>query len=278
MQVHGSVKRDAESGQRLFLVGIDESHVDSRDALLAARSFARYEDRITLMSVLDLVQCTPEKKQTISKAFGSYLAECECKTELILATKGNTIAQGFLKEAIAEDASMLLLGSGTKLSAGALGSVVSEVAINSKRHICIVKPGRALQPKKGKHVILGVAGDVTSKNGVKALLELLNPALDTLEIVTISHHEGKNDQKALAEAEAAVASTGTSIKVSFKFIVRKAGNSIGQVLLDYGDETGASMLAVATSRTSASELGSVSNFIATHGPMSVLILKVPGDG
>ena len=275
MSHYDGPKPDASKGQKLFIVGVDESHVDSHEALLAARSFAKDTDLITLLSVVDKTKANDATKKSILSSFVTY-AQSDDRITVVLAPKDtHSAAETLVNEAKAEDATMMILGSGTKLSQGTLGGTVSDVVKLSKRHILVNKPGRYLAPGKPKIVLFGTLGSDACHAGLVELTSLLNPATDKLAVVTVSHHNGERDKAILKEAQEFLA--GTSLQVTFDFVARTPGESVSAQLIKHADAIEATLLACATSRNmTTNSLGSTTAYVASHGAVSTLILKVGG--
>ena len=262
-----------EDGKNLFLVAVDESHGDSHDAFQAARSFAKPEDRVTLFSVIPKTQISDAKKDHLMKAYVDYTKKDD-QVFIALAPSSDTdsVAKVFVKEAKIEDANILFLGCGSKLSHGTLGSVTDELLKESKRSVCVVKPGTHMKKGKEKEVIYCYVGSDACKDGLVQLLALLNPASgDSLKIVTVSHHEGDKDKAILDSAREVCA--GSAMKIEFQFVKRNSGNSVGEELADFAEKEGATLLSAASHRGKEARLGSTTAWLCKHGPTSTLVMK-----
>lgn len=261
---------------RHVLIGVDESHADSREAIFAGMSFLRwgkqFGDVATIFSVLSKTTVSEAMKKSLLEAYSKYGKEhdFDVRVDTALADKSG-IAECFLHYSREKRVSLLALGGSQK--PGSLGSVVEKLVKESFRHILIARrqphPIRVGEPRT---FLFACDGTPSNLSGFKELLTLISDR-DVVHIVTLSRHFGDKDKAILGEAQALATEFGLSserLKVEF---VTKNTDSIGKQLVEVAIDRNPHVLCVVSSRASVKQLGSTTMFCVTHSPLTLLVIK-----
>lgn len=260
-----------------ILIGVDDSHADSREAMIAGFSFLRSRDHAVLFTVIPKNVASKDIAVALESAYSSYCFEFGFEVKFVTADlpDDKTVAETFLKEARIEKARMLVIGAGGHES-GTLGSVAKELVANAYRHVLVVKRQvNRFQIGKPRVFVFAADGSEANQRALAALASMLHPT-DVVRCVTLSHHNGEKDKHILTDCARIIATANPHLppeNSSYDFVARNQ-DSVGAQLCDFVGDIGAHCLAVASSRESIQVLGSVTMYCVSHSPVSVLVMKV----
>lgn len=260
------------SAHRVILVGVDESHIDSRDAITAANALAvDRSDKVALFSAI-APAVDEDSKRRLLEAYKAYSAT------LVLETAPQNVGdvcQALLKEATRTDATIIAVGAGhSKTTVGTLGSLAGELLKKSSRPVFLVRPHHGIVSGKPRTFAFACDGSEISFEGL-ALLARFVTAQDAVTVFTVSGHHGDKDKAILDRCRQVLVSGGVpDAVVTTTFCGRKEDLPIGAQICAVGEAMAAHILVVASSRLSGTTLGSTAAWVATHSTTSVLVLKV----
>ena len=259
---------------RHVLVGVDESHNDSKDAIVSAMSFASHRDsKMELVSVFGKNTTTPDLKKHLLRAYEDDVrgAPVQVGVRSVISDNAN-VAVAFLEEAHKTKADLLAIGAGAVKSNGSLGSVAQKIVEGSHCNVLVAKRHNvAFVPGAPREFLVAVDNSTASNLGLKQLLALCNDN-DKVSLVVISDRGSDADILDEVIKTNADEIARKSIVVTKKREALK-GRTAGAVLCDLVSHD-VHALVVCSANSSAKALGSTTKYCLGHCPISVLVLKV----
>eukprot|EP00744_Colponema_vietnamica_P016635 GILI01023339.1.p1 GENE.GILI01023339.1~~GILI01023339.1.p1 ORF type:complete len:279 (+),score=43.76 GILI01023339.1:34-870(+) len=267
-----------------IVIGVDESHADSLDAIQSGLTFLSHDGHATLYSVVNKSSGTEaDLKKRLEKAYKEITENhsrqnptaTPVQFHTISPFGSDTVAQSLIKEAMREKATLIAIGAG-RTTSGSLGSVANEIVLRStsahvlicKRHIAKFEQGR------GRTFLIAVDGSIASRVGLKDLIGLCKRG-DIIRAVTVS-----DASKDLAVVEAEVGENKDlinqiGIEVRSEIIPRR-NQTAAEILCEVAAEGAQELQAIVlgSSNGSSTELGSCTKWCVNKCPITVLVMKV----
>ena len=292
-----STKVDATHVINHVVIGVDESHSDSLEAIQGGLSFlgasARPDDaKATLFSVVSKASGTEDilkkrlekiyKDITEDYARANPMQKEPIQFHAISPFGSDSVAVSLIKEANKQKANLIAIGAGKVVASGALGSVANEIVLRSSNaHVLICKRSTTnakFQQNKPRHFLLAVDGSIASREGLHELVTYLCKKGDTIRCVTVS--DNSKDlamvEEEVAHNNAIIAERGVDVHCEH---VPRRNKTAAEVLCELAteeanSEKGLQALVVGSSNGSSTELGSCTKWCVGKCPVSVLVMKI----
>lgn len=278
------------------VIGVDESHSDSLEAIQGGLTFLGCSAtptaaRATLFSVVSKAAGTEaELKKRLEKIYKDLTDTYSRANPLsqpiqfhaIPPFGSDSVATSLIKEANKEKATLIAIGAG-KASSGQLGTVANEIVLRSTiAHVLICKRSTAnakFAQNKPRNFLIAIDGSIASRVGLRELVANLSKKGDTIRAVTVS-----DNSKDLGIVEAEVGENAALIAerglvVSCAHVPRR-NKTAAEVLCELAGEASMSeeqpltALVVGSSNGSSTDLGSCTKWCVQKCPVSVLVMKV----
>ena len=260
---------------RTILVGVDESHNDSKDAIFSAMSFVDKgnADTLQLVSVFGKEIANEDLKRRLLRAYEDDIRGAPVQVGIRpVINNSSNVAEAFLADCNKASANLIAIGAGAVKSTGSLGSVAQRIVEGSHSNVLVAKRhAAAFVPGAKREFLAAVDGSAASGKGLKQLISLCNQG-DTINLVVIS--DSAADAQILEDAvkEDATEIAERGLKV-VKSRVPLKNRTAGEVLCDMV-HADLHALVVCSANSSAKALGSTTKYCLGHCPISILVLKV----
>eukprot|EP00756_Hemistasia_phaeocysticola_P044543 Hpha_TRINITY_DN18348_c0_g1::TRINITY_DN18348_c0_g1_i1::g.158244::m.158244 len=288
---------------RKVMVCVDEAGSEGVEALRVAYHLCHAEDTLAAVSITSSSVDDVDKQKGLARLYEDEMRKHHLiKSSLIEEKKmeQRNVSEHLVRRSIDMEASVIVIGvdnkehdseyrhpqssSGANLGAirnavgeTTLGKVADPIVRKSTINVCVVplRSAREIPPQgEARRWLIAVDGSKMSFAGLDQLVTLWALETDEIQVVTLSRHDGKNDQANIAQAKELLGKQKFA-KAEVKWVKRQVDLSVGQQLCDYAWNNEFSFLCTSTGQSSIHRLGSVSTYCLLHSKVAVFVCKTP---